>query len=128
MKLYRFSMQNGAGNVVLDLVPVLNTKKVPNVPGMYDKINKRFYENDGEGTFGYQIKESGDYFEPIKPTTFSLRDPYYVAPSGVYAKLIAENTLEIVADTEEVQGDDWVHFANTGEAYTHFNIVLPDVE
>lgn len=118
MKLYRFSMQDGDGKVVLDLVPVLNTK---NVPGMYDKINNQFYENQGDGTFGYQIKKSGDYSAP-----FSLRDPYYVAPSGVYAKLIAENTLEIVADTEEVQGDDWVHFANTGEAYEHFSITFKD--
>lgn len=118
--VYSFSMQDGEGNVVLDLVPVLNTE---GVPGMFDKINKQFYENKGSGIFGYRIKTSGKESTPL-----SLRDPYYVAPSGVYAKLIAENELEIVADTEEVQGDDWVHFANTSEAYSHFNIVLPNVE
>ncbi len=116
--IYSFRMQDGAGNVVLDFVPVLNAD---GVPGMYDKVSKQFFDNDGTGTFGYRIKATGDYSAPL-----SLRDPYYVAPSGVYAKLIAENELEIVADTEEVQGDDWVHFANTSEAYEHFGITFED--
>lgn len=116
--IYSFSMQDGAGKVVLDLVPVLN---IEGVPGMFDKINKQFYENKGSGIFGYRIKTSGK-----ESTSLSLRDPYYVAPSGVYAKLIAESELEIIADTEEVQGDDWVHFANTGEAYEHFGITFED--
>ena len=110
------------------LVPVL--RKSDGTPGLFDIVNNFFYENVGDGTFGYRITGNTDPVAPKddNPSTFSLRDPYYVAPSGVYAKLIAENTLEIVADTEEVQGDDWVHFANVSEAYSHFNIVLPIVE
>lgn len=115
---YSFRMIDGVGNLVLDFVPVLNAD---GVPGMYDKVSKQFFDNDGTGTFGYRIKTASDSSAPL-----SLRDPYYVAPSGVYAKLVAENELEIIADTEEVQGDDWVHFANTGEAYEHFGITFED--
>ena len=124
-KLYSFAIWQGEEKL-RDYVPVL--RNADGVAGLYDKVSKQFFANNGTGTFGYKIKNSDKVVAPDNSTTFSLRDPYYVAPSGVYAKLIAENTLEIVTDTEEVQGDDWVHFANTCEAYSHFNIVLPNVE
>ena len=104
--------------ITRELIPVLNAD---GVPGMYDKMSKKFFGNQGTGTFGYRIKTTDNSVAPL-----SLRDPYYVAPSGVYAKLIGENELEIVADTEEVHSDDWVHFANTGEAYEHFGITFED--
>ena len=101
-----------------DFRPVLDAD---GIPCMYDTVSHTCFRNQGTGTFGYRIKHTGDSSAPL-----SLRDPYYVAPSGVYAKLIAENELEIVADTEEVQGDDWVHFVNTSEAYEHFGITFED--
>ena len=113
------------GEIIGNFVPVLDTD---NIPCMYDKVSGKCLRNIGTGTFGYRITGENDSVVPQdgNSSTFSLRDPYYVAPSGVYAKLIAENELEIVADTEEVQGDDWVHFANTGEAYEHFGITFED--
>ena len=95
------------------LIPVLRNSD--GVPGMWDTVSKQFFTNAGTGSFGYRIKGA--------PTTFALRDPHRVAPSGVYARRIAENELEIVADTEEVTGEGWEWFANTAEAYEHFNIV-----
>lgn len=135
VKIYSCEFEIGGGDDTdgyvskkYKLVPVL--RKSDKTPGLFDIVNNFFYENVGSGTFGYRITGNTDPVAPKddNPSTFSLRDPYYVAPSGVYAKLIAENELEIVADTEEVQGDDWVHFANVSEAYSHFNIVLPIVE
>ena len=115
--LYWARFSQGA-EITRDLVPVLDAD---GIPCMYDKVSKQCFRNSGTGTFGYRIKTADNNVAPL-----SLRDPYYVAPSGIYAKLIAENELEIVADTEEVQGDDWVHFANTGEAYEHFGITFED--
>lgn len=88
---------------------------------MYDKISKQCFYNAGTGTFGYRIKTSGETVAP-----FARRDPYYTAPSGVYARLIAENTLDIIADTDiaadaaEQAGYTW--HPNTGEAYTTYDI------
>lgn len=102
------------------LVPVLNAD---GEPGMWDKVSKQFYGNTGSGTFGYRIKGSDEAVAPM-----SLRDPYYVAPSGVYARLSGKNALEILADTEETSGDGWEWFANTAEASAHFGIVPQEEE
>lgn len=101
-------------DIYMDLIPVLDAS---GTPCMFDKISRQCFYNKGKGTFGYRIKATGEESAP-----FSLRDPYYTAPSGVYARLIAENELDIIADTEEPQGDGWEWFANTGEAYEQFNI------
>lgn len=97
------------------LIPVLDAN---GTPCMYDTVSHTCFRNQGAGTFGYRIKHTGETFAPM-----SLRDPYYTAPSGVYARLIAENELDIIADTEEPQGDGWEWFANTAAAYEHFGIV-----
>lgn len=113
MKIYQFALLNGTGEIVLDFVPAL--RESDGVPGMFDRVSKQFFVNNGTGSFGYRIKGA--------PATFALRDPHRVAPSGVYARLAGENELEIVADTEEVTGEGWEWFDNTAEAYEHFNIV-----
>lgn len=94
-----------------DLVPVLDDT---GTPCMYDKVSKQCFYNSGKGTFGYRIKGA--------PTTFALRDPHRVAPSGVYARLVDENELEVLADTEETTGEGWEWFPTTAEAYEHFCI------
>lgn len=55
--VYSFRMQDGSGNTVLDFIPVINTA---GVPGMYDKVSKKFFENDGTGQFrvGLASKEA----------------------------------------------------------------------
>jgi hypothetical protein len=110
-KLVDASLSSGA-EITRELIPVLNAD---GAPGMYDKVSKTFFGNQGTGTFGYRIKGA--------PATFALRDPHRVAPSGIYARLIAENEIELIADTEEVTGEGWEWFSNTAEAYEHFNIV-----
>lgn len=120
---YAFSAYEGQEKII-DLVPVLDAS---DVPCMFDKISRTCFYNAGTGTFGYRIKtlDSGS-------STFSLRDPYYTAPSGVYARLVAENELDMLADTEmesdaaEQYGYTW--FADTGEAYEHFGITLTEEE
>ena len=109
-KIYRARISKNAG-ITHDLIPALNAE---GVPGMFDKVSKQFFVNNGTGSFGYRIKGA--------PTTFALRDPHRVAPSGVYARLIAENELEIVADTEETTGEGWEWFSSTADAYAHFGI------
>lgn len=104
-----------SGRKMQELIPAL--RNADGVPGMWDKVSKQFFVNSGAGTFGYRIKRGG---APVSP--MSLRDPWRVAPSGVYARLIAENELEIVADTEEVPGEGWEWFTNTAEAYEYFGI------
>jgi hypothetical protein len=97
---------------------------------MWDTVSRRKLPNDGTGRFGYRIKGE-DEGVPPNATTYSLRaprDPYYVAPSGVYARTVGENKLEILADTEETTGEGWVWFANTGEAHAHFGIVQDNEE
>lgn len=55
--VYSFHMQDGSGNTVLDFIPVINTA---GVPGMYDKVSKKFFENAGTGQFrvGLASKEA----------------------------------------------------------------------
>lgn len=123
-KIYRFRLSSPTA-LLMDLIPVLDEN---DEPCMWDKVSGRKFPNAKTGRFGYRIKSTGEEFpsNPPNATTFSLRaprDPYYVAPSGVYARLAGDNELEIIADTEEVQGDGWELFANTAEAYEHFDIV-----
>lgn len=96
------------------LVPVLDEN---GTPCMFDKVSRKCFYNTGKGTFGYRIKRTDEKVSPM-----SLRDPYYVPPSGVYARMVDENKLEMLADTEETIGDNWEHFTNTAEAYEHFDI------
>lgn len=116
--IYSFRMQDGAGNTALDLIPVLDAE---GTPCMYDTVSKTCFYNKGTGTFGYRIKGAENAVMPL-----DLDDPYYTAPSGVYARLDGETELEIFADTEidteaaEIGGFKW--FANTVEAYKYFNI------
>ena len=117
--LARFSQ---GSEITRDLVPVLDAN---GTPCMYDKITRKCFYNSGSGTFGYRLKVSeGEAMQ------LDLDDPYYTAPSGVWAKLIAENELDIIADTDmkdgTTQGYKW--FANTGEAYQYFNIVEEVIE
>jgi hypothetical protein len=112
-RLYSAIFTEGV-ETVRDMVPVLDAS---GIPCMYDKVSKQCFYNQGSGAFGYRVKTTGTESAP-----FSLRDPYYTAPSGVYARPAGENELEILADTEEPTGSGWEWFANTGEAYEHFGI------
>lgn len=117
-----------SGQLAMKLIPAL--RKEDRVPGMWDSVSKTFFENIGSGRFGYRIKATGEVVKP-NATTFSLRaprDPYYVAPSGVYARTVGENELEVLADTEETSGEGWEWFANTAEAYEYFGIVQDNEE
>ena len=96
------------------LVPVLDEN---GTPCMFDKVSRKCFYNTGKGTFGYRIKRTDEKVSPM-----SLRDPYYMPPSGVYARREDENKLEILADTEETIDDSWEHFTNIAEAYEHFGI------
>ncbi len=84
---------------------------------MFDRVSKQFFENIGTGTFGYRIKRTGETSAPM-----SLRDPWRVVPSGVYARKEGAAELELVADTEETTGEGWEWFPTTAEAYEHFGI------
>ncbi len=84
---------------------------------MFDKVSRQCFYNKGKGTFGYRIKNTGATHAPM-----SLRDPYYTAPSGVYARVADETELEVQADTEETTGEGWEWFANVAEAFEHFGI------
>lgn len=112
-RVYSLELDNGTQK--MNVVPVLDAN---GTPCMFDKISRQCFYNSGTGTFNYKIKSDSDIM------TLDLDDPYYTAPSGVWAKLIDENTLDIIASTDmqdgESQGYTW--FANTGEAYEHFNI------
>lgn len=103
---------------LINLVPVLDAN---GTPCMYDTMSHTCFYNKGTGKFGYRIKRTDETFAPM-----SLRDPYYVAPSGVYARLVAENELDIVADTDMeadiAEQEGYIWFANTGEAYEHFGV------
>lgn len=111
--------RDGEEEPIADFVPVLD---VSGIPCMYDNMSGSYHPNVGSGTFGYRVLHQETEFAPM-----SLRDPYYTAPSGVYARLSGENELEVLADTEETTGDGWEWFATTAEAYEHFGIV-PDME
>lgn len=109
---------------LINLIPVRDAN---GTPCMYDKVSNTCFYNKGTGTFGYRIKRTGAESAP-----FSLRDPYYVAPSGVYARPSGENELDIVADTDMTadiaEQDGYIWFANTGEAYEHFGITQQSEE
>lgn len=119
-RMFEARISSGA-EIAANLIPAL--RKSDGVAGMWDTVSKRFFANAGKGTFGYRIKRSGEIVSPM-----SLRDPYRVAPSGIYARKVGENELELVADTEETPGDGWEWFANTAEAYEHFGIVPQEEE
>ena len=118
-RLFCLQMTQG-DEMTRDMVPVLDAA---GTPCLYDRVDKSCVYNAGSGIFGYRVKRTGAASAPM-----SLRDPYYTAPSGVYARLVAENALEILADTEEISGDGWERFANTAEAYEHFGIVPQEEE
>lgn len=120
-KVYEFVLASPE-RTLLNLVPVLDAD---GTPCMYDKASKTCFYNNGTGTFGYRIKTTSESITPM-----SLRDPYYVAPSGVWAKIKSENELEIIADTDLQNGEtqDYTWFANTAEAYNHFDIVPKETE
>jgi hypothetical protein len=126
-KLYRFSLSSPTA-LLIDLIPAL--RKSDRTAGLYDKVSKQFFTNDGTGTFGYRVKGKSEAVK-TNATTYSLRaprDPYYVPPSGVYARKVGEAELEVLADTEDATGEGWVWFANTAEAYEHFGIVQDNEE
>lgn len=113
-KCYAFSVER-SGALMLRLIPAL--RNADGVPGMFDRVSKQFFENAGTGTFGYRIKTTGDV---VAPTTYSLRDPHRVAPSGVWARLAADGTLDAVAETEleaeQATAQGYAYFANTADA------------
>ena len=115
-RVYSVRMTQGA-ELTRDLVPVLDAA---GTPCLYDRVGKSCVYNAGSGTFGYRVKRTGKESTPM-----SLRDPYYVPPSGVYARKVGENELEIVADTELADGEElgYTWYANVAEAYEHFGIV-----
>ena len=102
--------------IVRDLLPLLDDN---NIPCLFDKKNKQCFYNAGTGTFGYNIKT-----EETQSIPFSLRNPYYTAPSGVWVKVINENNVDVVADTELENGEEqgYMWFANTPDAFKHFGI------
>lgn len=112
-KIFCVQISKGAA-LKMYLVPVLNAE---GVPGMFDKVSKRFFANHGTGTFGYAFKGQGS------SRTYLLRNRSAVPPSGVYARKADELNPEILADTEEVSGVGWEWFANTAEAYARFGFV-----
>lgn len=118
-RIYSVSVSKDYSNIH-HLVPVLDAE---GTPCMYDRVSRQCIYNSGTGTFGYRIKRSGQEVSPM-----SLRDPWRVAPSGVYARPSGENALEIIADTEDTTGEGWEWFANTAEAYEHFGIVPQEEE
>lgn len=98
-----------------DLIPAL--RKADGVAGMWDTVSKQFFTNAGSGTFGYRIKTTG---QVVAPTAYSLRDPWRVAPSGVWARLAPDGTLDAVAETEideeQAEAQGYAYFANTADA------------
>lgn len=115
-RLYTATITDADGKTALDLIPVLNAD---GTPCMYDKVSKKCFYNAGTGSFGYRLKGAVSDIMQLE-----LDDPYYTAPSGVWAKLIDENTLDIITaldpTVDESQG--YKLFANVGEAYQYFNI------
>lgn len=110
-KLYSFfaRLQNGA----VRFLPAL--RNADGVPGMWDTVSKTFFTNAGSGTFGYRITRTGETVSPM-----ALRDPWRIAPSGVWARLTPDGTLEAVAETEldeeKAEAQGYAYFANTSEA------------
>lgn len=116
---FRAKLLSGA----VDFAPVL--RLADNVAGMWDKVSGQFFlPPEGTGTFGWQLKNVP------AAAAYTLRGrskPGYMPPSGVWARPAGVNELEVVADTEEVSGEDWLHFANTAEAYEHFCITQEEI-
>ncbi len=112
-KIFRVQISKGS-TLRMYLVPVLNAN---GEPGMYDQVSKRFFGNQGTGTFGYALKEQG------LSGTYSMRKRSDVPPSGVYARMGVGNAPEVLADTEERSGDGWKWFANTVEVYEYFGMM-----
>ena len=108
-RMFEARISRGA-EIAVNLIPAL--RKADGVPGMFDTVSKRFFENAGTGVFGYRVKGA--------PATYSLRDPHRVAPSGVYARLAADGTLDAVAETEldeeQAEAQGYSYFANTADA------------
>lgn len=123
MKLYRFTMIDGKGNTVFDGVPVL--RLADNVAGMWDKVSGQFFlPPAGTGTFGWQLKNVP------AAAAYSLRGrskPGYMPPSGIWARPAGVNGLEVVADTEEVDGEGWMHFDDSAAAEEHFGGVQEEI-
>jgi hypothetical protein len=98
------------GAARMNLIPAL--RNADGVPGMFDTVSKQFFENAGTGVFGYRFKGA--------PATYSLRDPHRVDPSGVWARLAADGTLDAVAETEldaeQAEAQGYAYFANTADA------------
>ncbi len=108
-KLYH----NGA--LLYDLRPVLRNSD--GIPGFWDKVSKQFFENAGEGSFGYRIKTPGG------SAGYSLRDPYYTAPQRPEPTVKARRTddgVEIVPAEQPVEGEEWVYFSSTQDAELYF--------
>ncbi len=105
VKIYSFSVPGKCR-----LIPALRDSD--GVAGMFDTVSKQFYTNAGTGVFGYRVKGA--------PAAFSLRDPHRVAPSGVWARLAADGTLDAVAETEldaeQAEAQGYAYFANTADA------------
>lgn len=116
---FRAKLLSGA----VDFVPVL--RLADNVAGMWDRVSRQFFiPPAGAGTFGWQLKNVP------AAAAYTLRGrskPGYMPPSGIWARPDGVNGLELVADTEDVDGDDWLHFANTAEAYEHFGITQEEI-
>ena len=116
-RVYSIQITQGA-ELTRDLVPVLDAA---GTPCLYDRVGKSCIYNAGSGTFGYRVKRTGEDIAPM-----SLRDPWRVAPSGVWAKLKAENELDVVADTDDVTGDGWEWYATVADAYEGLGVAMPD--
>lgn len=114
-RMFEARISSGA-EIAAILIPAL--RKADGVAGMWDTVRKQFFTNAGTGVFGYRVKGA--------PAAYSLRDPWRVAPSGVYARKASETELEIVADTEETSGDGWEWFSNTADAMEHFGIIMSE--
>jgi hypothetical protein len=106
-KIFAFEI---AGQDNMKLIPALRNSD--GEPGMWDSVSKQFFTNAGTGVFGYRFKGA--------PATYSLRDPHRVAPSGVWARLAADGTLDAVAETEldaeQAEAQGYAYFANTADA------------
>ena len=117
MQLYRFTMSTADGVTVFDGVPVLNAA---GEPGILDRVSKRFLSNAGSGTFGWQLK---DVPAAAAYTLRGRSKPGYMPPSGIWARPVGEKELELVADTEEVDGEDWLHFEDSAAAEEYFGMI-----
>jgi len=103
------------GQLLYDLRPVLRNSD--GTAGFWDAVSKQFFENAGEGSFGYRIKTSGG------SAGYSLRDPYYTAPQRPEPTVKARRTedgVEIVPAEQPVEGEEWVYFSSTQDAELYF--------